>query len=508
MLQIANLEEITKEDIPALVNRIEPILAKRRELHKKYSRNADDSTLLWSGDNKNTKITFEKFLTDLATGYTSGTPTYSVNDTQDDDKAKLIKDLLDKNVGEADYKESMEILLQYITDFNDDATENYNLFHDLFELTACYEVVYEDEQNELRYVKYDPLETVAVWGYELPIEDHLKGLIRVWDEESLTGASIKKVEITDINGTRTYSMTENKEVSEDDNNNHNWGDVPAIAVETDFAIFEPCEDIISAYQQLIQNVRNIYQYNDDAILKITGYSPQNQPLIDDGNGNMVSNPAYEQEINYIRSMGVFFTPDASGDIGWVIKQIDAGGVESILKLYIDLIFQLSGIPNTSDLAFNSADLNASAIDRKFYIMNMATTKAVSEMKKAYQRRWELIFGRINLKKGTNFDFRDIEIEIPKNLPANDDERIDSLMKLKDMISHQTIIEKLGYNYKSEKAKMDEEAESNFEENMNNVMNFSKEGNNGNNDIKNMANNNNPNNNLQPNKRNEQEEQQK
>lgn len=483
MLQIANIEEITKEDIPALVNRIEPILTKRRALHERYSRKADDKTLLWSKDNSKTKITFEKFLTDLATGYTSGTPTYSVTDTQDDDKVKLIKDLLDKNVGEKDYKESMEVLIQYITDFNDDATENYNLIHDLFELTACYEVVYEDEQNELRYVKYDPLETVAVWGYELPIEDHLKGLIRVWDEESLTGGAIKKVEITDINGTRTYSMSGMNEVEEDDNNNHNWGDVPAIAVETDFAIFEPCEDIIAAYEQLIQNVRNIYQYNDDAILKITGYSPQNQPLIDDGNGNMVTNPEYEKEINYIRSMGVFFTPDASGDIDWIIKKVEAGGIESILKLYIDLIFQLSGIPNTSDLAFNSADLNASAIDRKFYIMNMATTKAVSEMKKAYQRRWELIFGRINLKKGTNFDFRDIEIDIPKNLPANDDERIDSLMKLKDMISHQTIIEKLGYNYKSEKAKMDEEATDNFEENLNRVQGVNND------NIKNISNNN-------------------
>lgn len=474
MLQIANLEEITKEDIPALVNRIEPILRKRKALHDRYSRKADDKTLLWSKDNSNTKITFEKFLTDLATGYTSGTPTYSVSDTQEDEKTKLIKELLDKEIGDKDYKESMEILIQYITDFNDDSTQNYNLFHDLFELTACYEVLYEDENNELRYVKYDPLETVAVWGYELPIEDNLKGLIRVWKEETLNKGTITKVEITDINGTRTYSMNDNKEVEENDNNNHNWGDVPATAIETDFAIYEPVEDIVKAYEQLIQNVRNIYQYNDDAILKITGYQPQNSPLMDDGNGNMISNPDYEKEIEAIKKMGVFFTPDASGDIDWVIKNVDAGGIESVLKLYIDLIFQLSGIPNTSDLAFNSADLNASAIDRKFYIMNMATTKAVSEMKRAYARRWELIFGRINLKKGTNFDFRDIEIEIPKNLPANDDERIDSLLKLKDIISDQTIIEKLGYNYKSEKTKMDEEAESNFEENMNKIKNATTE----------------------------------
>ena len=475
MLKISNIEDITKEEIPALINRIEPILEKRRQLHNRYSRKADNRTVLWSKDNKNTKITFEKFLTDLATGYTAGKPIYSVNDTQDEERKNLIKKLLDRELGDDDYKQSMEIIVKYITDYNDDGAQTYELFHNLFELTGCYQVLYEDEDNEIRYVNYDPLQTVAVWGYELPTEDHLKGLVRKWDEETLNGTIIKKVEITDKNGTRTYAMNNmTQKVKEEDNDNHNWGQVPAIAIESDFALFEPCEDLIKAYEQLIQNTRNIYQYNDDAILKVVGYTPMNEPVIQDDNGNLINNPEYETEVEAIKKMGVFFTPDGNGDIGWVIKQVDANGIESVLKIYIDLIFQLSGIPNTSDLAFNSTDLNASAIDRKFYIMNMATTNAVKQIKRMLLKRWELIFERINIKKNTKFDYRDIEIEIPKNLPANDDEKIDSLLKLKDTISNQTIIEKLGYNYKSEKSKMDEEAEENFENNMNNIMSFKGE----------------------------------
>lgn len=507
MLQIANLEELTEKDIPRLVNKIQPILDKRKALHDRYSRKADDSTLLWSKNNGKTKITFEKFLTDLATGYTSGTPIYSVEDNDDDKKKALIKKLLNKEIDDKDYKESMEILIQYITNFNDDAEQNYQMFHNIFELTSTYQVLYEDMDNELRYVTYDPLQTVAIWGYELPIEDHLVGLVRIWDEETLGSGLIKKVEITDKNGTRTYSMNDRKEVNEDDNQNHNWGDVPAIAVETDFSIFEPCEDIIRAYEQLVQNVRNIYQYNDDAILKVVGYSPINPPVIRDDNGNLIDNLDYQKEVEFIKKMGVFFTPDSSGDIDWVIKQIDANGISTVLKLYVDMIFQIAGIPNTSDLAFNSTDLNASAIDRKFYIMNMATTKAVALLKKAYLRRWELIFGRINIKSKSNFDFRDIKIELPKNLPANDDEKIDSVLKLKDVVSNQTVIEKLGFNYKSEKAKMDEEAEENFENNMNNVTNFNnqnknpKEGEVENGNTKNMANNNDINNNNSKNNSN-------
>ena len=78
---------------------------------------------------------------------------------------------------------------------------------------------------------------------------------------------------------------------------------------------------------------------------------------------------------------------------------------------------------------------------------------------------ELIFNRINLKKNTTFDFRDIEIELPKNLPANDVELIDEMLKLNGIISEQTIVEKLGYNYISEKEKKDQEADENMLQNM-------------------------------------------
>ena len=38
MLQIANLNEYTVDDIPDLLDIIQPILNKRKQLHNKYSR--------------------------------------------------------------------------------------------------------------------------------------------------------------------------------------------------------------------------------------------------------------------------------------------------------------------------------------------------------------------------------------------------------------------------------------------------------------------------------------
>ncbi len=458
MLQIANLEEYRKEDIPKLLEQIQPILTKRKNLHDKYTRQATSSKLMYSGKNEDTIVPFEKYITDLATGYLSGKPIYSVTDTIDQDKINLLKNLLDKDPKDKDYKKGMEIIIDYITGYNDDATEHYNLVHDILELTSCYELLYENEDNEIVYSKYDPLQTVATWDYDIPA--NLTGLIRVWEEQDLNKDKVTMVELTDKNGTRTYKKS-GEEVTEEEVRNHNWGDVPAFAIETDYSIFESCEDIIQAYEQLIQNIRNTYQYNDtDCKLKITNYAPENPMTIEDSNGNATINPKRLAEDNaWLKSKTIYV--GEGGDVEWLIKNIDSNGSINILKTYVDLMFQLAGIPNTTDLAFNSADLNASAIDRKFYVMNMATANVVSELKKAYLRRWELIFNRINLKKATTFDFRDIDIELPKNLPANDDEKIDSMMKLQSILSEQTIIEKLGYNYLDEKNKKDAEAEDNM-----------------------------------------------
>ena len=466
MIKIKSIEELDVKDMYQLYNKILPVLEKRKALHERYSRKASDSFLMYPNNNEKTVVTFEKFITDLATGYLSGTPQYNVKDTYDKEKVKIIEKLFKKPKKDKNYKKSMEILIDYITSYNDDKTENHDLIHDINELTSCYEILYENENNEIVYSRYNPLETVAIWDYNIPA--NLIGLVRVWGEKDINDKTYPMFEITDKNGTRTYNVLENKkEVEEIDNQNHNWGDVPAIVVENDYAIFEPCESIIKAYEQLIQNTRNTYQYNDEAKLKVTGYVPK-EPLLVNKDGKLVENPNRQKEDETLLKMKVFYTPDKDGDISWIIKDINASGVESILKMYSDLIFQLAGIPNTSDLAFNSADLNASAIDRKFYIMNMATAGTIAKLKMAYQRRWELIFNRINLKNNTKFDFRDIEIELPKNLPANDDEKIDSTLKLQGVISDQTLIEKLGFDYINEKNRMEEQAEDNFNQNLENM----------------------------------------
>ena len=145
MLKISNIETITDtnniaDTIPKLLKKINPILEKRKKLHEIYSRKASDGVLMFNGDNKKTVISYEKFLTDISAGYLSGKPIYSVSNTVDEEKKKLLNEVLDKEITDEKYKEEMEIIIDYIVNFNDDETEHHDLVHDILELTSCYEI--------------------------------------------------------------------------------------------------------------------------------------------------------------------------------------------------------------------------------------------------------------------------------------------------------------------------------------------------------------------------------
>ena len=101
MLRISNIDTITdknniSETIPKLMKKVNPILEKRRKLHEIYSRKADDKTLMFSGESTKTVISYEKFLTDISSGYLSGKPIYSVATTTDKEKQKLLNEVLDR----------------------------------------------------------------------------------------------------------------------------------------------------------------------------------------------------------------------------------------------------------------------------------------------------------------------------------------------------------------------------------------------------------------------------
>ena len=448
-----NIASFTLDEYKQLFTQVSSVLSKRQDLHERYTRGSNDSTTLYDG--KSLKVPFEKFIVDLATGYLAGVPEYTVNVPSELD-SKVRKSVFEEEVLSDDLINEMKSIIDYITQYNDDANEVYCLIKDLLLYGACYEVAYENEHNELIYTNLDALNTVSIWDTNTPA--NLLAIVSKYTDKTVDGQDIELYRIVDREGIRVYEVNGDKEIKQDTSlsKEHYWNDVPGFAVEIDFSIIENSEAFITTYEKLLENVKNTYQYNDiDCKMKISGYKAQNKLTIKNEKGETIINPDRIKEDEYVLKSRTFYTEEG-GDAEWLIKEVDANGVTTLLKYYVDSIFQLAGIPNTADLAFNSADLNASAIDRKFYVMNMKTQDIVSNLKKALLRRFELIFNRINYKKGTKYDFRYIVIDIPKNLPSMTDETVEQMIKLNGILSEETIIEKLGYDYETEKARKEDD----------------------------------------------------
>ena len=448
-----NIASFTLDEYKQLFTQVSSVLSKRQDLHERYTRGSNDSTTLYDG--KSLKVPFEKFIVDLATGYLAGVPEYTVNVPSELD-SKVRKSVFEEEVLSDDLINEMKSIIDYITQYNDDANEVYCLIKDLLLYGACYEVAYENEKNELIYTNLDALNTVSIWDTNTPA--NLLAIVSKYTDKTVDGQDIELYRIVDREGIRVYEVNGDKEIKQDTSlsKEHYWNDVPGFAVEIDFSIIENSEAFIATYENLLENVKNTYQYNDiDCKMKISGYKAQNKLTIKNEKGETIINPDRIKEDEYVLKSRTFYTEEG-GDAEWLIKEVDANGVTTLLKYYVDSIFQLAGIPNTADLAFNSADLNASAIDRKFYVMNMKTQDIVSNLKKALLRRFELIFNRINYKKGTKYDFRYIVIDIPKNLPSMTDETVEQMIKLNGILSEETIIEKLGYDYETEKARKEDD----------------------------------------------------
>ena len=448
-----NIASFTLDEYKQLFTQVSSVLSKRQDLHERYTRGSNDSTTLYDG--KSLKVPFEKFIVDLATGYLAGVPEYTVNVPSELD-SKVRKSVFEEEVLSDDLINEMKSIIDYITQYNDDANEVYYLIKDLLLYGACYEVAYENENNELIYTNLDALNTVSIWDTNTPA--NLLAIVSKYTDKTVDGQDIELYRIVDREGIRVYEVNGDKEIKQDTSlsKEHYWNDVPGFAVEIDFSIIENSEAFIKTYENLLENVKNTYQYNDvDCKMKISGYKAQHKLTIKNEKGETIINPDRIKEDEYVLKSRTFYTEEG-GDAEWLIKQVDANGVTTLLKYYVDSIFQLAGIPNTADLAFNSADLNASAIDRKFYVMNMKTQDIVSNLKKALLRRFELIFNRINYKKGTKYDFRYIVIDIPKNLPSMTDETVEQMIKLNGILSEETIIEKLGYDYETEKARKEDD----------------------------------------------------
>ena len=484
-------DKLTDTEKLQIFTEVEKVLGKRQILWRRYSRGIDfetpslqyastDDTVTVASDGETLvnesgrlQILLEKFIVDLAAGYLSGKTEYDCNATNDIQN-KVRKLVFQQEPITPEMAQELRYIVDTITDNNEDVTELTHLFMNILLYGSCYERIIDSKENGYQYYYLDALNTVAVWTDD--VKPKLMAVIQAYRKKIQPNSTDrflyrvylpKKIEVYSRENKLKEQDKDILKREEEKSTSHEWNEVPVVVYESQFSILDKVESIINAYETLINNVRNTYKYNaEDCKMKIAGYRPQNPITIPNPNYDpddpvkkdlpqMVVNPARIIEDNAILAGKTFYVQEG-GDADWLIKPVNASDVTTMLKFYIDTIFQLAGIPNTTDLAFNSTDLNASAIDRKFYIMNIVTADVKEGMESLIRRRFKMFLDRINIKAKTNYDVNNIKITINTNLPSMTDENIDQMLRLDGILSEETILEKLGYDFETESNRKENE----------------------------------------------------
>lgn len=453
-MQLSYLEN--ERNISTIVEKVKEILAHRQDLYNRYTRKTTAEI----------KVPLEYYIANIATGYMGGkAPKFSVKQEKNEEKKNLILRLFDKIVGKKANADELKMIIDYINDYNDLPAFFYEIIFDYITTNACYWIEYETKKNEIVFARVPSLQTVAIYDYSTPIQKI--GGIRIWQETDEQGFEADMVEVITANSKRYYKNSKKapKEYKEDIDAKEDvkWDLVPFNAVENPdgLCLYEPVITLIDAYETVIKNNKHLFEYNDDAKLKITGFTPQNPLMIQDENGKWIKNPDRVKEDNLILEAPTFYTPDNTGDIDWITKDINDTASENHKKTLIELILMISMIPSISEIS--TKEKTATEIERSFFPLEQVLTRADKLFKRELLAMWENIIGRINLKKKTNYDFREIEIILERNIPQDKQGMIDMAMQLRELLSDETVMSylPLDIDIETELARKKEQNEDNM-----------------------------------------------
>ena len=120
----------------------------------------------------------------------------------------------------------------------------------------------------------------------------------------------------------------------------------------------------------------------------------------------------------------------------------------------------------TDLGFTQADNNA-ALEKKFFSLQQYIATFEGDFEEGLKRRWRIILEKFNKEKGKTYDFRDIEIKLNRNLPSDVATMITNALKIRGLVSDDTVINLLGLDLDStsELAKMNLQNEENIQKNL-------------------------------------------
>lgn len=328
--------------------------------------------------------------------------------------------------------------------YNDYAAEDADFLLNALIYGVAAELMYIDETGHTRFRLINPTTCFGV------CDDSLTGdllyFVRMykvndWDESDTYNVDVYSdydVKHYTMNGANGYLSF----VSEEP---HYFSQCPAniFTLPDEKSIFDCIMSLQDAANELISSEIDDYSAFCDAYLTLIGVD------------------ADVEDISSMKENRVLVLPEGAA-AQWLTKNANDTQVENILKRIHESIYRIAQCPDFSSESFVGGVSSGIAIRYRLTGMETKAGKIEGEMKKALQRRVEIICGIASLKLGEEV-FRDISIDFKRNIPEDYTSIINMINSLKGTVSDSTLLSLLPFveDVNAELAAVQEQKQANM-----------------------------------------------
>ena len=426
MFYLSKDRELTPELLYKMISHFQLVVKPRLEKYKNYYDGVQEILNKQYKDEtkpcNKTVINYCKNITDSYNGYiaTPGHITYN---------------------SETDIEDIMDILR-----YNDYQTEDSDFLKDALVHSVAHELMFIDSDAKTRFKLIDPLTCFGVFDNSLTAD--LLYFVRFykmndWDDNDqdyaldvYTDQVIKHYLMKGFNAVPTFLKEEP----------HYFGQCPAniLVMPNEESIFACVMSEQDSVNELLSAEIDDYQAFCDAYLAIEDAE------LDD------------ETVKEMKTNRVLLLPPGSKAY-WLTKQANDAQVENILKRLHDSIYRTAQCPDFSSESFVGGVSSGIAIQYRLTGMETRAGTIEAIMKKALQRRIEILCGVASLKMGEEV-FRDIEIKFTRNIPADEAALVNMINSLKGTVSDETLLGLLPFiqDVQKELEKVNAQKQSNME----------------------------------------------
>lgn len=321
---------------------------------------------------------------------------------------------------EQDIEEIMDVLR-----YNDYQAQDSEFLLDALVYGRAAELMYTDEEGKVRFKLIKPTQCFAVCDDSLTSD--LLYFVRIYPVNEWDDIDNYNVDVYSDHFIKHYTMSGNNgQLTFASEEAHFFNQCPAniFALPDENSIFECILSLQDAANEILSSEIDDYSAFCDAYLTLTGMD------------------ADADDIVKMKENRVLILPEGAS-AGWLTKNANDTQVENILKRIHESIYRIAACPDFSSESFVGGVSSGIAIQYRLTGMETRAAKIEAEMKKALQRRVEIISGIASLKLGEEV-YRDIQITFKRNIPEDTASTINMINTLKGTVSDATLIAQLPF----------------------------------------------------------------